>query len=87
MEMRTINAGKLRAIGYDASKRMLQVTLDDGTVWEYLNVGEYTWQQFKQSNATWSFYRDHIEDTFSARRGSRAVTANTTRNPLDDLFG
>lgn len=31
MEMKKINSGKLRAIGYGARARMLQVRLDDGS--------------------------------------------------------
>ena len=30
MEMKKINSGKLRAVGYDARARLLQVQLDDG---------------------------------------------------------
>jgi KTSC domain len=30
MEMKKINSGKLRAIGYDSRARMLQVQFDDG---------------------------------------------------------
>jgi len=35
MEMKKINSGKLRAIGYDARARMLQVQLDDGSTLQY----------------------------------------------------
>lgn len=35
MEMKKINSGKLRAIGYDARARMLQVQLDDGSMLQY----------------------------------------------------
>ncbi|MGA9665520.1 MAG: hypothetical protein WBQ69_03610 [Gallionella sp.] len=31
MEMKKINSGRLRAIGYDSRARMLQVQLDDGS--------------------------------------------------------
>ncbi|MCR4298911.1 MAG: KTSC domain-containing protein [Gallionella sp.] len=31
MEMQKINSGRLRAIGYDARARMLQVQFDDGS--------------------------------------------------------
>ena len=31
MEMKKINAGKLRAIGYEPRERMLRVELDDGS--------------------------------------------------------
>ena len=40
MEMKKINSGKLRAIGYDARARMLQVQLDDGSTLQYSGVGE-----------------------------------------------
>ncbi|MDO8264032.1 MAG: hypothetical protein Q7T21_12535 [Gallionella sp.] len=32
MEMKKINSGRLRAIGYDARARMLQVQLEDGSM-------------------------------------------------------
>jgi hypothetical protein len=40
MEMKKINSGKLRAIGYDARARLLQVQLDDGNTLQYGEVGE-----------------------------------------------
>ncbi len=86
MDRIKIHSGKLRAIGYEAAKRLLRVELEDGTALEYANVGERIWQQFKQSSAPWSYYRDHIEEEYSATRAS--VKARTTgNNPLDDLFG
>lgn len=84
MEMHKTNAGKLRAIGYDASKRTLKVELDDGSALEYANVGESIWQRFKSASAQWSFYRDNIEEEFTAKRVS--AKASVGKNPLDDLF-
>ena len=40
MEMKRINAGKLRAIGYDAKERILRVELDDGSAIDYSGVGK-----------------------------------------------
>ena len=40
MEMKKINSGKLRAIGYDARARLLQVQLDDSSMLQYSGVGE-----------------------------------------------
>lgn len=84
MEMHKTNAGKLRAIGYDASKRTLKVELDDGSALEYANVGESIWQRFKSASAQWSYYRDNIEEEFTAKRVS--AKASGGKNPLDDLF-
>jgi KTSC domain len=84
MEMKKINSGKLRAIGYDARERILQVELDTGTVLQYGDVGESLWRQLSSSAAAWSFYRDNIEEEFAAKRVSGKAPAG--KNPLDDLF-
>lgn len=84
MVMKKINSGKLRAIGYDARARMLQVQLDDGSMLQYSSVGEETWRSLSSSAAAWSYYRDNIEEQFTVKH----VSANTPsrKNPLDDLF-
>lgn len=85
MQMTKISSGKLRAIGYDASKRTLRVELDDGSALEYANVGESIWRNFKSAGAQWSFYRDNIEEEFTATRVSNKLSSGG-KNPLDDLF-
>ena len=85
MEMKKINSGKLRAIGFDASARLLQVKFDDGSVLQYSGVGADTWRRLSSSGAAWSFYRDNIEEEFTAKRVSDKSAAAV--NPLDALFG
>jgi hypothetical protein len=85
MDMKKVNSGRLRAIGYDARARMLQVQLADGSTLQFSGVGEDTWRRLSNSGAAWSFYRDNIEEEFTAKRISGSAT--TTKNPLDDLFG
>jgi hypothetical protein len=82
--MKKINSGKLRAIGYDARARMLQVQLDDGGTLQYSGVGEDIWYCLSNSGAAWSFYRDNIEEAFYTQRISGKAAAAT--NPLDVLF-
>jgi len=84
MEMKKINSGKLRAIGYDARARLLQVQLDDGSILQYRGVGEEAWRSLSNSGSAWSYYRDNIEEEFSAKRVSGS--ASTSKNPLDELF-
>lgn len=86
MEMKKINSGKLRAIGYDARARRLRVQLDDGTTLEYGGVGDGIWQRLSTSGAAWSYYRDNIEEEFTARRVSGDDDAAAKTNPLDELF-
>ena len=86
MEMKKINSGKLRAIGYDARVRILQVQLDNGDMLQYSGVGEDIWRRLGTSASAWSFYRDNIEEEFGVKSVSSAGTT-AGRNPLDDLFG
>lgn len=84
MEMKRINAGKLRAIGYDPRERMLRVEFDDGSAIDYSGVGNEVWRRLSTSGAAWSYYRDNIEEEFTGRRGT--VRREKTPSPLDDLF-
>jgi len=85
MEMKKINAGKLRAIGYDARERVLRVEFDDGTAIDYAGVGNEIWRRFSTSGSAWSFYRDNIEEEFANTRGRAAVESKQVQ--LDALFG
>ena len=85
MEMKKINAGKLRAIGYDARERILRVELDDGSAIDYSGVGTEVWRRLSTSpGSAWSYYRDNIEEEFSGRRGT--VRPQGKSQLLDDLF-
>jgi hypothetical protein len=85
MDMKRINAGKLRAIGYDQKERILRVEFDDGGAIDYANVGSEVWRRFSTSGAAWSFYRDNIEEEFAGTRGRAAL--DSKRAELDALFG
>ncbi len=85
MEMKRINSGKLRAIGYDKRDRILQVELDDGSVLEYTGVGDEIWRRLASSGSAWSYYRDNIEEEFAVRKAA-AASPEKKANPLDELF-
>lgn len=87
MEMKRINSGKLRAVGYDARARKLRVQLDDGTTLEYGGVGDEAWRRLSTSGSAWSYYRDNIEEEFTAKNVSGdAGDVAARKNPLDDLW-
>ena len=88
MDMKKIHSGKLRAIGYDAARRLLRVELEGGAALEYSGVSADLWRRFASSGVAWSFYRDNIEDEFPAIAGARvAGSAGAQRAALDALFG
>jgi hypothetical protein len=84
MEMKKINSGKLRAIGYDKAARILQVQLDNGDTLQHSAVSEDLWRRLSSSGAAWSFYRDNIEEEFAVKKVSGSTAA--VKNPLDELF-
>jgi len=84
MEMKRINAGKLRAIGYDARERVLRVEFDDGSAIDYSGVGTEVWRRLSSTGSAWSFYRDNIEEEFSGRRG--VARSQKASSALEDLF-
>ncbi|WP_296946834.1 KTSC domain-containing protein [uncultured Massilia sp.] len=83
MEMKKINAGKLRAIGYDARARTLRVEFDDGSAIDYDAVGTETWRKLSSSAAPWSYYRDNIEEEFTGRRGRASGGAAAGKGAID----
>lgn len=85
MEMKRVNAGKLRAIGYDQRERLLRVELDDGSAFEYTGVDSEVWRKLSTSGAAWSYYRDKIEEEYSARRAAPRASSQS-RDALNDLF-
>ena len=84
MEMQRISSGKLRAVGYDARARTLRVQFADGSIIEHSGVGDEVWRRLSTSGAAWSYYRDNVEDEFSAH--PLATETAKKVNPLDDLF-
>ncbi len=84
MEMKKINAGKLRAIGYDPRERILRVEFEDGTAIDYSGVGAEVWRKLSGSGSPWSYYRDNIEEEFPGRPGR--VQPKGKPQSLDDLF-
>jgi hypothetical protein len=87
MEMKKINAGKLRAIGYDMRERVLRVEFDDGNAIDYAGVGSEVWRRFSTSGSAWSFYRDNIEEEFAGKHGRAGVVPGKRPAGLDELFG
>jgi hypothetical protein len=67
MEMKRMNGGSLRAAGYDERGRRLVVELTSGTL-EYLGVPGEVWRRFSTSSSPWSYYRDNIEEEYTAHR-------------------
>jgi hypothetical protein len=67
MDMKRLNGGSLRAAGYDERARKLVVELTSGT-FEYTGVPGEVWRRFSTASSPWSYYRDNIEEEYTAHR-------------------
>ena len=72
MERKRLHGGLLKAAGYDEKRRVLQVELANGQLLEYAAVGREIARLFLESGTPWSYYRDNIEEEFTARPAGRA---------------
>ena len=68
MEMKAVNAGNLRAIGYDEADRALRVELAGGALIEYSGVSSEVWRRLSTSSSMWSYFRDNIDENYPERR-------------------
>ncbi len=67
METKKVSVGNLRAISYDAPRRVLVVEQSSGT-FEYANVSAEVWRRFSTSSSMLSFFKDTIEEDYKKRR-------------------
>lgn len=68
MERKRVSSGTLRSIGYDERSRTLEVELTGGTVLQYSGVAPEVYRRLLNAPTMASYYRDEIEETFTAKR-------------------
>ena len=68
MERKRLNASILRSAGYDARNRVLEIELTSGSILQYSGVPEEIYRRLMNSPSPGSYYRDQIEEEFTARR-------------------
>ncbi|MFN7085833.1 MAG: KTSC domain-containing protein [Burkholderiales bacterium] len=68
MERKRINAGNIRSVGYDARNRVLEIEFGQGSIYQYSGVAEEVYRRFMNSPSPGSYFRDNIEENYTARR-------------------
>jgi YD repeat-containing protein len=68
MERKRINAGNIRAVGYDARSRMLEIEFSSGSIVQYSGVSDEVHRRLLSSSSPGSYFRDQIEENFSSKR-------------------
>ena len=68
MERKRVNASNIRAIGYDAAKRLLEVEFTSGSIVQYSGVSPEVHRRFINSPSPGSFFQDQIDESFPSRK-------------------
>lgn len=68
MERRKVSSSKIRSVGYDERARVLEVELNDGSVYQYTGVSQEVHRRMMAAPSVVSFYQDRIEEDFSRKR-------------------
>ena len=68
MERKKVNSSSIHSIGYDERSRVLEVEFSDGKVIQYSNVSAEIHRRFLSAPSMVSYFRDNIEESFTARR-------------------
>lgn len=86
MQRRALHTDRLRAAGYDAAARHLEIEFTNGDVRRYAGVPEEVARRFFASPNPAAFWEDRIAEEYVVQRteGGRAPDA---RSRLDALFG
>jgi hypothetical protein len=68
MDRKRVNSGTLRAVGYNARNRVLEIEFVNGSVIQYTGVGEDLHRSLMNAASAVSFFRDRIEEDFPSTK-------------------
>jgi hypothetical protein len=68
MERKRISASNIRSVGFDSRSRVLEIEFSDGSIIQYSGVSDEVHRRFVNSPSPGSYYRDQIEESFTAKR-------------------
>ena len=68
MERKRISASNIRSVGFDSRSRVLEIEFGDGSIVQYSGVSDEVHRRFVNSPSPGSYYRDNIEESFTAKR-------------------
>jgi hypothetical protein len=68
MERKRVNSSSIRSVGYDSGTQTLEVEFSNGSIIQYLRVPAEVHRRFLAAPSPTSYFRDEIEESFTARR-------------------
>ena len=64
IQMQPVESSNLTAIGYDAERKILAVKFKNGTVYNYSDVPEKTFEELRSSESIGKFFHSRIKNIF-----------------------
>ncbi len=68
MERKPIHSSQFKSAGYDPDKRILEIEFSTGSVLQFGGVSRQTADDFMRASSPQSFYRDRIEEEYTATK-------------------
>ncbi len=68
MERSKVNSSLIRSVGYEPNTRILEIEFNNGGVSQYSSVSAEVHRRLMSAPSTVSYFRDHIEESFSVKR-------------------
>ncbi len=68
MDRKKVNSSRIRSVGYEESNRVLEVELNDGSIYRYTGVSPEVHRRFTSAPSIVSYYQDKIEEDFPRKR-------------------
>lgn len=68
MDRKRLNASNIRAAGYDARGRVLEIEFSSGSICQYSGVAEEVFRRLMNAPSPGSYFRDEIEESYTAKR-------------------
>jgi hypothetical protein len=68
VDRKKVNSGSIRSVGYDERSQTLEIEFSSGSISQYSGVGSEVYRRLMNAPSMGSFFRDNIEESFSAKR-------------------
>jgi hypothetical protein len=68
MERKRLSSGSIRSAGYDPRSQILEVEFTGGSIVQYERVSAEVYRRLVNAPSPSSYFRDEIEDAYTARR-------------------
>ena len=67
MERELVSSSLVESVGYDPDEAVLEVELENGRVYQYMDVPESTYQVFLAADSLGRYFNRHIRELSQAR--------------------